>query len=112
MRTQILEKGRDVAIVDEAGRHETLTTGERALDLFTDRVSLIRHFAKRLNEDPASNKILFFESASGNGKSLLLRYLERYYCKWLEPDNWNWVAGKPDAEFNGPSRRRQSRGSN
>ncbi len=88
-----------MAIVDEAGQHEPLTTGERALNLFTDRFSLIRHFAERLNEDPVTNKILFYDGDGGNGKSLLLRYLARYHCQRLEPDNWSYVSSKPDAEF-------------
>ncbi|NWF60930.1 MAG: hypothetical protein HXY43_17135 [Fischerella sp.] len=38
-------------------RKRSLTDGNRALQLFTDRYELTRHFAGYLNDDPASKNI-------------------------------------------------------
>ncbi|MEL6469849.1 MAG: hypothetical protein AAFQ74_08985, partial [Cyanobacteria bacterium J06623_4] len=60
---------------------------DRALDLFTDRYYFTRLLAERIHEPP-NQKILFFQGAGGNGKSLLLRYLQQTACKRLPPDLW------------------------
>ncbi|MGB3293858.1 MAG: hypothetical protein WBB01_12800 [Phormidesmis sp.] len=60
----------------------SITEGDRALTLFTDRYSFIRLLAERIN-DPPTQEILFFHGAGGNGKSLLLKYLQQTVCKRL-----------------------------
>ena len=47
--------------------------GNRALQLFIDRHHLIKHFAEYINNDPVTEKILYFYGDGGNGKSLLLK---------------------------------------
>jgi hypothetical protein len=76
-----------------------ITVGERALGLFTDRHAAIRHFSSYLNDDPPKPTILFFHGVGGNGKTLLLRYLEKSCCKRLSPDNWAYVSALDDDEF-------------
>src|SRR5215510_15856694 len=46
----------------------SITEPRRALQHFTNRKSAIRHFASYLNDDPATEKILFFHGDGGNGK--------------------------------------------
>jgi len=70
-----------LSIFDKTGQGDSITSGWRALDLFTDRREAIRLFLTYLNEDPARERIFFFFGEGGNGKSLLLRYLNRYHCR-------------------------------
>lgn len=75
------------SIDDLDPKQPSITVGDRALDLFTDRYDLTRLFLDRLNE-PASDTLLFLYGAGGNGKSLLLRYLSQKCCKVLLSENW------------------------
>jgi hypothetical protein len=61
-----------VPIFDQTGQSETITTGWRALQLFTDRYQAIRLFLRYLHTNPPDARILFFYGDRGNGKSLLL----------------------------------------
>ncbi len=76
----------------------SITEGDRALDLFTDRYSFTRLLAERLN-DPPSKEILFFHGAGGNGKSLLLKYLRTKVCKGLTAEQWQRAKPKKDDEL-------------
>lgn len=76
---------------DETGQSNSITEGWRALQLFTDRYNSIRLFSKFINDNPARNQILYFHGGGGNGKSLLLKYLRKNFCKRLRPDNWRYV---------------------
>lgn len=76
----------------------SITEGDRALNLFTDRYSFTRLLAERLN-DPPEKKILFFHGAGGNGKSLLLKYLRTKICKGLTAEQWQRAKEKPDDEL-------------
>ncbi|MEM8504586.1 MAG: hypothetical protein AAF716_15695 [Cyanobacteria bacterium P01_D01_bin.1] len=76
----------------------SITEGDRALSLFTDRYSFTRLLAERLN-DPPKQEILFFHGAGGNGKSLLLRYLRTKVCKGLTVEQWHRAKGKQDDEL-------------
>ena len=49
-----------MSIDDELCEPQTVTEGDRALLLFTDRYQLTRLFAQYLNEEPPRNTILFF----------------------------------------------------
>jgi tetratricopeptide (TPR) repeat protein len=75
---------------------KSVTGASRALELFTDRYSFTRLLAERINEDPASEKVLFFQGAGGNGKSLLLRYLQAKMCKRLTVEHWQQLKTQPD----------------
>ena len=76
----------------------SITEGDRALNLFTDRYSFTRLLAERLN-DPPKQEILFFHGAGGNGKSLLLKYLRTKICKGLTAEQWQQAQKKPDDEL-------------
>ncbi|MCX7596259.1 MAG: hypothetical protein N2235_21380, partial [Fischerella sp.] len=80
-------------------RKRSLTDGNRALQLFTDRYELARHFAGYLNDDPASKNILCFYGDGGNGKSLLLKFLREKCCKRLRSDIWQGLKLKTEAEI-------------
>ncbi|RCJ42639.1 hypothetical protein A6770_07070 [Nostoc minutum NIES-26] len=71
----------------------------RALQLFTDRHDLTRVFATYLNDDSPLEKILCFHGDGGNGKSLLLKFLQNRCCKRLQLDVWQGLKIKPDAEI-------------
>ena len=75
-------------------------TEDRALSLFTDRYSFTRLLSERLN-DPPKKEILFFHGAGGNGKSLLLRYLQEHSCKKLTAEQWAHWKTLPDDELAG-----------
>jgi tetratricopeptide (TPR) repeat protein len=86
-----------VPILDDSGQSPSITEGPRALRLFTDRYQLIRAFTRALHEDDALGKILFFHGGGGNGKSLLIRFLQAYACKKFH--HWEEIRQQPDAEF-------------
>jgi len=88
-----------VSIFDETRWHETITEGERALELFTDRHEAIRRFSEYLNAEPPRKSILFFHGDGGNGKSLLLKFLLKHYCKRLSEGNWEFVRSHTGEEF-------------
>ncbi|MGB7247552.1 MAG: hypothetical protein WBC73_01335 [Phormidesmis sp.] len=85
------------SIDDDLQVQPSVTEGDRALDLFTDRYSFTRLLAERIN-DPPKREILFFHGAGGNGKSLLLKYL-RKECKGLMAEQWQRTREKPDDEM-------------
>ena len=89
-----------MSIEDDLLEPSSITAGDRALALFTDRYELMRLFVERLNDDPAPQNILFFYGEGGNGKSLLLKYLRQKACKrMISPTDWAKVKAKPDAEL-------------
>ncbi|UJB72326.1 hypothetical protein HRE53_27430 (plasmid) [Acaryochloris sp. 'Moss Beach'] len=79
------------SINDEDQSLDSITKGNRALELFTDRYNLTRIFLDRLNEDRLSEQVLFFYGAGGNGKSLLLKYLQRKCCRRLLEETWTQI---------------------
>jgi hypothetical protein len=86
-----------VPILDNTSQSPSITEGSRALRLFTDRYQLIRTFTRLLHEDDALGKVLFFHGGGGNGKSLLIRFLQTYACKRFH--RWEELRQQPDAEF-------------
>ena len=86
-----------MSIDDDLRSPQTITEGDRALELFTDRYSFTRLLAERINDNPPSQQILFFHGAGGNGKSLLLKYLRQNICKRLTAERWQQLKAKPDA---------------
>jgi len=87
-----------MSIDDDQPYQPSLTEGDRALDLFTDRYEFTRLLAQCLN-DPPQKQIHFFYGAGGNGKSLLLKYLQQRCCKWFLPEVWQQVKGRSDREL-------------
>ncbi|MBI4322065.1 MAG: hypothetical protein HY675_26540 [Chloroflexi bacterium] len=89
---------REVGILDKTGQADSITEGWRALNLFVDRLEHIRRFASYLNDDPPHEQILFFCGDGGNGKSLLLRYLERQCCKRVPRARWRQIRDIQDGK--------------
>jgi tetratricopeptide (TPR) repeat protein len=87
-----------MSIDDELCELQTVTEGDRALLLFTDRYELTRLFAQYLNEEPPRKTILFFHGDGGNGKSLLLKFLRQRCCKRFLPETWQQLQAIPKAE--------------
>jgi len=87
-----------MSIDDELREPQTVTEGDRALLLFTDRYELTRLFAQYLNEEPPRKTILFFHGDGGNGKSLLLKFLRQRCCKRFLPETWQQLQAIPKAE--------------
>lgn len=77
----------------------SVTEGERALKLFTDRHEFIRLFSQYLNDDIPQEKILFFYGDGGNGKSLLLKFLHQNCCKHFSREVWQHIKDESDTEF-------------
>lgn len=66
----------------------TITTHDKALELFTDRFAERRLFANYLHAEIPFENIIFFHGDGGNGKSLLLKHLRTHWCKFLDTDDW------------------------
>ena len=77
-----------MSIFEKTCQGGSVTESQRALDLFTDRDDLVRLFCERLHAEPPEERILFFFGDGGNGKSLLLRYLQTHACKRLSAGAW------------------------
>jgi tetratricopeptide (TPR) repeat protein len=77
----------------------SVTEGEKALKLFTDRHEFIRLFSQYLNDDIPKEKILFFYGDGGNGKSLLLKFLRQNCCKYFSREVWQQIKDESDTEF-------------
>jgi tetratricopeptide (TPR) repeat protein len=85
--------------MDDPGLRSSVTEGWVALDHFTDRHAAIRRFAEYLNEDPPPESVLYFHGESGNGKTLLLRYLQRSCAKRMSPEEWREASAKTGDAF-------------
>ncbi|RME44284.1 MAG: hypothetical protein D6795_18165, partial [Deltaproteobacteria bacterium] len=80
-----------MSILGKRGQPGSLTKGRRALQLFTNRHRVVRHFAGYLQAGQPRPRILFFHGDGGNGKTLLLEYLRTNFCKYLPPDRWEEI---------------------
>ncbi|MGA8429780.1 MAG: tetratricopeptide repeat protein [Candidatus Sulfotelmatobacter sp.] len=78
---------------------ETLVKGWRALELFTDRHDIIRSFTGHVNDESPHKTAIFLLGDGGTGKSLILRFFQKYCCKRFNADDWKWLRSLPDAEF-------------
>lgn len=87
-----------MSIDDELCELQTVTEGDQALLLFTDRYELTRLFAEYLNEELPRKTILFFHGDGGNGKSLLLKFLRQRCCKRFSPKTWQQLQAIPKDE--------------
>ncbi|XQQ05359.1 MAG: hypothetical protein EDM05_65035 [Leptolyngbya sp. IPPAS B-1204] len=88
-----------MSIEEREGNWDSLTEGDRALSLFTDRYEFTRLFVELLHQEPASEQLLFLHGDGGNGKSLLLRHLQERCCKRLAAEQWQQQRGRSDAEL-------------
>ncbi len=71
----------------------------RALELFIDRHHLIKHFAEYINNEPVTEKILYFYGDGGNGKSLLLKYLRTKCCNRFDRKIWQQIIHQKDLKL-------------
>jgi ADP-ribosylglycohydrolase/tetratricopeptide (TPR) repeat protein len=83
-----------MSIFDDLSRQRTT-----AVRLFLDRYAPCREFTKELNTDPPRHIILAFAGVGGNGKSALLRTLQKRCSYRLPPDQWEAVWRYPDEDF-------------
>ncbi|MEW8419297.1 MAG: tetratricopeptide repeat protein, partial [Candidatus Thiodiazotropha endolucinida] len=74
----------------------TITTHDKALELFTDRLAERRLFFRYLHTDPPPERLIFFHGNGGNGKSLLLKHLRTVWCRLLATDEWAQIDTHPD----------------
>src|SRR4028119_1011355 len=84
-------------IDDEDFESESIS-GDRQLELFTDRHEFTRRFTFYLNEDPPREQILYFYGDGGNGKSLLLKHLQVNCCKRFSPPVWEQLRALPESK--------------
>ncbi|MEG3960395.1 hypothetical protein, partial [Microcoleus sp. herbarium2] len=84
-------------IDDEDFESESIS-GDRQLELFTDRHEFTRRFAFYLNEDQPREQILYFYGDGGNGKSLLLKHLQVNCCKRFSPQVWQQWRALPESQ--------------
>ncbi len=87
-----------MSIDDELCEVQTVTAGDQALQLFTDRYEYTYLFAQYLNEESPHKTILFFHGDGGNGKSLLLKFLRQKCCKRFSPKTWQQLQAIPKDE--------------
>ncbi|MEO0534727.1 MAG: hypothetical protein AAF215_12785 [Cyanobacteria bacterium P01_A01_bin.123] len=73
-----------MSIDDDLRSPQTITEGDRALELFTDRYSFTRLLAERINDDPPGQQILFFHGTGGNGKSLVTEVFAEEYLQAID----------------------------
>lgn len=88
-----------MSIDDDMGQLPSLTEGDRALKLFTDRVEFVHLFAQALHQEPPQKQILFFYGDGGNGKSLLLKFLRQQCCKRLSSETWDLLQRRSDGDL-------------
>jgi tetratricopeptide (TPR) repeat protein len=86
-----------MTISEEQNRVETAEPMSRAMSLFTNRCAEIALFVEYLHKP--QNSILFLHGERGNGKSLLLRHLQKFYCKKLNEEDWQSLAFLGDREL-------------
>ncbi|HEY5986416.1 MAG TPA: hypothetical protein VIV12_08580 [Streptosporangiaceae bacterium] len=65
-----------------------------------DRFEVIARFASLLNDDPPPRRLLLYlQGMGGNGKPLLLRYLQARCCVRLPPEQWARARRLPVTEL-------------
>ena len=84
--------------IDDEDFESESTSGDRQLELFTDRHEFTRRFAFYLNEDPPREQILYFYGDGGNGKSLLLKHLQVNCCKRFSSRVWQQRGALPESQ--------------
>lgn len=77
-----------MAIFEAADTARRDRSRQDRLALFTDRKHLVHRFTEYVNSDVAVPTVLYVHGMGGNGKSLLLQYLERHCCRRLPRAAW------------------------
>src|SRR6266536_3661058 len=90
-----------VSIFDETGGAQSAVAHDRSLELFCDGFEVIAHCVSLVNDDPPPRRLLYLCGMGGNGKSLLLRYLQARCCVRLPPGEWARLRRLPEAELPG-----------
>lgn len=72
-------------------------TESRQLELFIGRNKLRRLFAEYLNNQPCHKTILYLYGGGGNGKSLLLKFLQEKCCYHLDVETWSRLKSQDNA---------------
>lgn len=93
--TRIL--GRLILPIFEENPVRSVVAHDRSLDLFANRFDLTRHVVSRINNDPPAEQILYLYGLGGNGKSLLLRHIEKRCC--LRTTQWPTLRETPDSQL-------------
>ncbi len=86
-----------MSIFSRTGEPAPFDSLTRRLSLFADRDELTRLLLRSVNESPLPGQILFLHGMGGNGKSLLLRYLQARCCVRFRPGQWQEFVGDPSA---------------
>lgn len=84
-----------MSIFNRTGEPPPFDSLARRLSLFADREELTRLFLGKLNEGDTAPRILFLHGMGGNGKSLLLRYLQARCSIQFESTQWQSIANDP-----------------
>ncbi|NET56713.1 MAG: hypothetical protein F6K47_11270 [Symploca sp. SIO2E6] len=88
-----------MSISDQISQKASLTQINQALRHFANRHELTFRFAEYLNDNELHpNKILFFYGDGGNGKSLLLKFLQENCCKLFPLETWQELKRKTYSE--------------
>jgi tetratricopeptide (TPR) repeat protein len=79
------------------------TANKRAIpapiETFTDRYDHIKYFVSQINSVEHNHKINFIYGLSGNGKTLLVRFLLTECAKYFKPENWVYLNSLGQEEF-------------
>ena len=72
---------------------------QKQLILFTNRAIPTRVFTDYMYDDNKPGQIIFFHGDGGNGKSLLLKYFLKFFCRKLKRSkDWDHCKGMDDKE--------------
>jgi ADP-ribosylglycohydrolase/predicted negative regulator of RcsB-dependent stress response len=63
-------------------------SGVKQSNVFVNRERLVRHFINYVNEAEPRSTVLFLHGTGGNGKSALLRHLQREACRYVNEAKW------------------------
>ncbi|MCK9395824.1 MAG: SEC-C domain-containing protein [Methylobacter sp.] len=66
------------------------------LESFSNRLVPARIFIEALHNDANTGAIIYFHGNGGNGKSLLLAYLQKNFCKRVDNATWQTIKGFDD----------------
>ena len=88
-----------MSILKRTGQNNSIASGRRALDLFTNRFEHLRLYLSNLNNDPPREPILYLHGEGGNGKSLLISFLRTSCSKRIRQDIWQYLKEKEDDDF-------------
>lgn len=83
-----------MSIFEQTAQMLPRNTAPNRLSAFTDRHELTRRFCDYINGDAPIPTVLFLCGMGGNGKTLLLQYLQKGYCRRLPRQQWRDLQGR------------------